>query len=66
MANSFDADWASGNLVSVAEFNKITYKISDSTLGAAAASFDLTSITQVNAHLVLFLYLRGTATATDA
>jgi hypothetical protein len=40
-------------------------KLADSTLAAAAASFDFTSIPATFAHLMLVLYLRGDAAVTS-
>lgn len=51
-------DWATGDVVTAAEFRKSLGCVSDTTLGVAAASFDLTSLPTTYAHLRLELYLR--------
>lgn len=55
--------WAVDDLVSVGEFSKGIGCISDSTLSGSAASFDITGIPAVYAHLMIVLYARGTASA---
>jgi hypothetical protein len=51
--------WATGDTVPMAEMRKGVGAIFDSTLGAAAASFDVSLIAQSYAHLFLVLYARG-------
>lgn len=60
MADSFDADWAPGDILTAVELNKVgMVKIADSTLAIAAASIDLQSISQVYAHLRIIAELRS-------
>ncbi len=55
--------WASGDIVSAAEYAKSVGCIYDTTLGSGAASIDVTSIIGSYAHLLLVAYLRSTTAA---
>jgi hypothetical protein len=50
--------WVTGDIVSAAEYRKSMGSIFDSTLGAAAASIDVTGIVATYAHLLVELYAR--------
>jgi hypothetical protein len=52
--------------VTAAEFKKTAGAIFDSTLGASAASIDVTGISNTYAHLMVTLYARGDTAATTA
>lgn len=65
MSGTWGTGWATGDVVTAAEYTKGAGAVFDSTLSSAAASFDITSINGSYAHLLLTLYLRGdTAAAT--
>lgn len=57
------AGWLTGDVVSAAEFAKGIGCISNTTLGADAASVDVTSIPGSYAHLLIIAYLRSSTAA---
>lgn len=59
MTGTWASGWATGDVVTAAEFKKSAGSIYDTTLGASAATIDITGIVQTYAHLLLTLYLRG-------
>lgn len=58
--------WATDDIVSAAEFAKGIGCISNTTLGADAASIDVTSIVASYAHLIVVGYLRSSVAAVGA
>lgn len=66
MSGTWAAGWVAGDVVTAAEYAKGTGAIFNSTLGADAASFDITGIVATYAHLRIVAQLRGTeATASS-
>jgi hypothetical protein len=65
MTGTWATDWATGDVVTAAEFRKSVGCISDTTLGIASASFDLSSLPTTYAHMTIECYLRGTVAATS-
>lgn len=63
MTGTWATGWATGDIVTAAEFKKSAGSIFDSALGASAASIDVTSISSAYAHLMITLYLRSDAAA---
>jgi len=56
--------WLSGDQLTAAELGKSMGAFFDSTLGGAAASFDITSVPTWGSHLMIELYGRGDTAAT--
>lgn len=56
---------ATGDLITAAQWNRLPEMLADSTLGAAAASFDFTGIPAHWSHLMIVAYLRGDAVTTS-
>lgn len=63
MAGSWAASWAVNDIVTAAEFKKGVGMVADTTLGASAASIDLSSLPTTYAHMHVKLYLRGDTAA---
>lgn len=63
MSGTWSSGWVAGDVVTAAEFAKGVGAIYDTTLGAAAASIDVTGIIDDYAHLRLVLYARGDTAA---
>lgn len=61
MTGTWASGWATGDIVTAAEFKKGVGAIFDTTLGGAAANIDVTSISATYAHLLLTLYSRSDA-----
>lgn len=59
MTGTWASGWATGDIVTAAEFKKSAGSIFDSTLGGSAANIDVTGIVATYAHLLVTLYLRG-------
>jgi hypothetical protein len=57
--------WATGDVVSAAEFGKGVGCIYDTTLGAGAVSIDVTGIVGLYAHLLVVAYPRSDTAATS-
>jgi hypothetical protein len=64
MTGTWASGWATGDVVTAAEFKKTAGAIFDSTLGASAANVDITGISATYAHLMVSLYGRGDTAAT--
>lgn len=64
MAGSWAAGWVANDLVPAAEFKKGVGCISDATLGAPAASIDISGIVATYAHLRLVICARDTGAVT--
>ena len=62
MTGTWFSGWATGDIVTAAEFRKGIGSLYDTTLGAAAAQIDVTGIPATYAHLMLMLYARADAT----
>lgn len=65
MSGTWASSWATGDVVTAAEFRKGMGCVADSTLGVAAASFDFTGLPTSYAHLVIELYARGDTAANN-
>jgi hypothetical protein len=63
MSGTWALGWATADVVSAAEFAKGVGCIYDTTLGAGAASIDVTGIVGVYAHLKIVAYLRSDTAA---
>jgi hypothetical protein len=64
MTGTWATGWATGDVVTAAEFKKTAGAIFDSTLGASAASIDVTGISNTYAHLMVTVYARGDVAST--
>lgn len=64
MTGTWATGWATGDIVTAAEFKKAAGSVFDTTLGASAANVDVTSISATYAHLMISVYARGDAAAT--
>lgn len=58
MSGTWASNWVNGDVVTAAEFKKGMGAIYDTTLGAPAASIDLTGIVATYAHLLIVAQLR--------
>jgi hypothetical protein len=56
---SWSTGWATGDIVTAAEFRKGVGSIYDATLGVAAAQIDITGLIATYAHLLVALYPRN-------
>lgn len=56
---------ATGELITAAQLNGLPVKVADTTLSAAAATIDFSSIPSHYAHLMFIAYLRGDTAATQ-
>jgi hypothetical protein len=65
MTATWPSGWATGDIVTAAEYKKGVGAIYDTTLGSAAASIDITAIAQAYAHLRVVVYARGDTAATN-
>lgn len=65
MTGTWAAGWADGDIVTAAEFRKSAGSIYDTTLGASAASIDVTGIVGTYAHLMITIYARGDLVGTN-
>jgi hypothetical protein len=65
MSGTWASGWATGDVVTAAEFAKGVGSIYDTTLGIASASIDVTPIVGTYAHLIFELSGRGDAAATN-
>lgn len=65
MTGTWATGWATGDIVTAAEFKKTAGSIFDSTLGASAANVDVTGISATYAHLMVSIYARGDVVATQ-
>jgi hypothetical protein len=65
MTGTWATGWATGDIVTAAEFKKGGGSISDTTLGSSAASVDIASIVATYAHLLIAVYARGDTAATS-
>lgn len=63
MPGTWALGWVTGDVVTAAEFRKGTGAIYDTTLGASAASIDVTGIVATYAHLRVVVYARGDTAA---
>jgi|SRR5215831_4964116 len=63
MTATWASGWATGDIVTAAEFRKGAGSIFDTTLGASAGNVDITGILGSYAHLMVMLYARGDAAA---
>jgi hypothetical protein len=63
LTGTWASGWATGDIVTAAEFKKSAGAIFDSTLGASAASIDVTGISNTYAHLMISIYSRGDTAA---
>jgi hypothetical protein len=63
MTGTWATGWATGDIVTAAEFKKTAGSIFDSTLGASAASVDVTGISATYAHLMVSIYARSDVAA---
>lgn len=59
MTGTWATGWATGDIVTAAEFKKAAGSIFDTTLGGTAATVDVTSISAAYAHLLITIYARG-------
>jgi hypothetical protein len=64
MTGTWATGWATGDIVTAAEFKKTAGAIFDSTLGASAANVDVTGISATYAHLMVSIYARGDVAST--
>lgn len=64
MTGTWATGWATGDIVTAAEFKKTAGSVFDTTLGGSAASIDVTSISGTYAHLLMTIYARGDTAAT--
>lgn len=64
MTGTWASGWATGDIVTAAEFKKSAGSVFDSTLGASAASIDVTGISATYANLMISVYVRGDVAAT--
>lgn len=64
MPGTWALGWVTGDVVTAAEFRKGAGAIFDTTLGAAAASVDITPIVATYAHLRIEIVARGDTAAT--
>jgi hypothetical protein len=65
MSGTWASSWVTGDVVTAAEFRKSMGCVRTSTLGVAAASFDLTGLPTSYAHMRIECYLRGDTAATS-
>jgi hypothetical protein len=65
MTGTWLTGWATGDIVTAAEFRKGAGSIFDVTLGAAAGQIDIPSIPQSYAHLLITAYARGDTAANN-
>lgn len=63
MSGSWATGWATGDVVTAAEFAKGVGCIYDTTLGVGAASIDVTGIVGSYAHLLIVAYVRSDTAA---
>lgn len=63
-SGSWANGWVTADVVTAAEFRKGVGNISDTTLGASAASFDITGIVATYANLMIVMFLRSDQAAT--
>lgn len=59
MTGTWATGWATGDIVTAAEFKKTAGSVFDTTLGASAATIDITGISATYAHLMISIYARG-------
>ena len=59
MTGTWASGWATGDIVTAAEFKKTAGAVFDSTLGGSAANVDITGISATYAHLMISVYARG-------
>lgn len=65
MTGTWLSGWATGDIVTAAEFKKGVGSIFDSTLGGSAANIDITSIPATYGHLLVTIYARGDTAAVN-
>lgn len=65
MTGTWASGWATGDIVTAAEFKKTAGSVFDTTLGGSAASIDVTAISNTYAHLMISIYARGDTAATS-
>lgn len=58
MTGTWASGWATGDVVTAAEFKKAAGSVFDTTLGGSAASIDITGISATYAHLMISIYAR--------
>lgn len=63
MTGTWASGWATGDVVTAAEFKKAVGAIFDTTLGGSAATIDITGISATYAHLMVSIYARGDTAA---
>lgn len=63
MTGTWQSGWATGDIVTAAEFKKTAGSVFDSTLGVSAASVDITGISNTYAHLMISIYARSDVAA---
>ena len=63
MTGTWATGWATGDIVTAAEFKKTAGSIFDTTLGASAANIDVTGISNTYAHLMVSIYARADVAA---
>lgn len=66
MTGTWASGWATGDVVTAAEFKKSAGSIFDSTLGGSSATVDVTGISATYAHLLVSIYARSDVAATVA
>lgn len=63
MTGTWASGWATGDIVTAAEFKKGAGSISDTTLGGSAANVDVSGIVATYAHLLVVVYGRSDTAA---
>lgn len=65
MTGTWVAGWATGDIVTAAEFKKGVGSVSDTTLGGSAANVDISGILSTYAHLLITVYARSDTAAAN-
>ncbi len=65
MSGTWASGWLTNDIVTAAEFKKSAGSIYDTTLGASAASVDVTAISSTYAHLLISTYTRSDTAAAN-
>lgn len=65
MTGTWATGWATGDIVTAAEFKKGAGSLSDTTAGGAVANIDISGIVATYAHLLISVYARSDTAATS-